>query len=347
MLYQGILIGVIGGLMSGTLGVSSGGALVPLSVLLLGADQRVAQAISLSAQIFPTSLPGLRHYARGGHGVTWRSLAFIGGGFVGGGIVGALLASGITDKSLRWGFVGYLVLLEVVLIASPPRARHGLPGGSTDEARSGTPEALLSAEPPARGGGLVLVGFVAGMSSGLLGIGGGLAITALGSAILKLRQHQAQALSLATTALPLTLPAAWSYVHKGTQVPALAIAGIVAGLWVGTNVGSRIANRLSARTLRYALVLLVAAMALFMAWKASHVVEARNQGAAASNLAAAAPDQAATGAGAVAFAATRSVNCRVHSAIFTASQPNSVRTAAAVCEPWGLPRSTTALTPML
>jgi Sulfite exporter TauE/SafE len=184
-----------------------------------------------------------------------------------------------------------------------------------------------------RSGGLVVVGFVAGMSSGLLGIGGGLAITALGSAILKLRQHQAQALSLAITALPLTLPAAWSYVHQGTQVPALAIAGIVAGLWVGTSVGSRIANRLSARTLRYALVLLVAAMALFMAWKAGHVAEPRNQ--------------AATGAAAVAFAATRSASCRVHSAIFTASQPISVSTAAAMCIPWGSPRSMIALTPML
>jgi hypothetical protein len=345
MFYQGILIGILGGLMSGTLGVSSGGALVPLSVLLLGADQRVAQAISLVAQIFPTSLSGLRHYVRSGHGVTWRSLAFIGSGFVGGGIAGALLASGCTDKSLRWGFVGYLVLLEVVLIARPPRA----PGGSTDEARSGTPEASLSAKPPARlsGGGLVFVGFVAGLSSGVLGIGGGLAITALGSAILKLRQHQAQALSLATTALPLTLPAAWSYVHKGTPVPALAIAGIVAGLWVGTSVGSRVANRLSARTLRYALVLLVAAMALFMAWKAGRVGEARNQAAAAQDQAAPAKDQAAAGAGAVAFAATRSVSCRVHSAIFTASQPSSARTAAAMCIPWGSPRSMTALTPML
>jgi hypothetical protein len=159
------------------------------------------------------------------------------------------------------------------------------------------------------------------MSSGLLGIGGGLAITALGSAILKLRQHQAQALSLATTALPLTLPAAWSYVHKGTQVPALAIAGIVAGLWVGTSVGSRIANWLSAKTLRYALVALVAAMALFMAWKASEPAAGQ-------------ADQAATADGdTVAFAATRSVNCRIHSAIFAASQPISVRTAAAVCDP--------------
>jgi uncharacterized protein len=275
MLFQGILIGIIGGLMSGTLGVSSGGVLVPLSVLLLGADQRVAQAISLVAQIFPTSLSGLRHYARSGHGVTWRPLAFIGGGFVGGGIVGALLASGIAAGGLRWGFVGYLILLEVVLIVRSPR--------TPADARLGTQAASQPGGLPSRlsMGGLVVVGLVAGMSSGLLGIGGGLAITALGSAILQLRQHQAQALSLATTALPLTLPAAWSYLHEGTQVPVPAIAGIVVGLWVGTSVGSRIANLLSARTLRYALLVLVAAMALFMAWKAGHAATASDQAASA------------------------------------------------------------------
>jgi uncharacterized protein len=336
MLYHGILIGIIGGLMSGTLGVSSGGALVPLSVLLLGADQRVAQAISLVAQIFPTSLSGLRHYARSGHGVSWRSLAFIGSGIVGGGITGAFLASGVADRGLRWGFVGYLVLLEVLLIVRPPRARANVAAGSPPAAQSGTLEASQPTAPPPRlnGAGLIAVGFVAGMSSGLLGIGGGLAITALGGGILKLRQHQAQALSLAATALPLTLPAAWSYVHKGVPVPALAITGIVAGLWVGTMVGSRIATWLSAKTLRYALVALVAAMALFMAWKASNSATAQG-------------DQAAAAADTGAFTATRSVNCRIHSVIFAASQPNSVRTAAAVCDPWGLPRSTTALTPML
>jgi uncharacterized membrane protein YfcA len=262
MLYQGLLIGIIGGLMSGTLGVSSGGALVPLSVLLLAVDQRVAQAISLVAQIFPTSLAGLRHYARSGHGVTWRSLIFIAAGFVGGGIAGALLASGVADRSLRWGFVGYLVLLEIVLIARPPTQRSAAQGWPAESLQNEEPQTKLSR------GGLAVVGFIAGMSSGFLGIGGGLAITALGGAILKLRQHQAQALSLATTALPLTLPAAWSYVQKGTQIPVPVVAGIVAGLWVGTSVGSRIANWLSARALRYALVGLVGAMALFMAWKA-------------------------------------------------------------------------------
>jgi uncharacterized protein len=256
MLLQGLLIGILGGLMSGTLGVSSGGALVPLSVLLLGVDQHVAQAVSLLAQIFPTSLSGVRHYVRSGHGVTWRALLFIGTGFVLGGVTGALLAGGVADRGLRWGFVGYLVLLEVVLILRPPQEAR--PSASPEE----PPPALNRA-------GLATVGFIAGVSSGLLGIGGGLAITALGSAILKIRQHQAQALSLATTALPLTLPAAWSYIHQGIRVPSVAIAGIVVGLWAGTGVGARIAVGLSAATLRGTLRVLVAAMALFMAWKAA------------------------------------------------------------------------------
>jgi uncharacterized membrane protein YfcA len=63
-IFGGLLTGGVGGLFSGFLGVTSGGVLVPLLVLLLGKDQHVAQSISLVAQIFPTSLSGVRTTAR-------------------------------------------------------------------------------------------------------------------------------------------------------------------------------------------------------------------------------------------------------------------------------------------
>jgi uncharacterized protein len=68
----GLFIGLIGGVVSGALGVSSGGALVPLAVLFLGVDQQVAQGISLVAQIFPSSLTGLRNYVSRGRGFPLR-----------------------------------------------------------------------------------------------------------------------------------------------------------------------------------------------------------------------------------------------------------------------------------
>jgi uncharacterized protein len=255
-LLAGLLIGAIGGVMSGALGVSSGGALVPLSVLLLGVGQHVAQGVSLVAQIFPTSLSGLRHYARHGRGVSWRALPFLAGGFLAGGVAGALLAHGVADRSLQWSFAGYLALLDALLIMRRPREKL---------------DAHVEDVPPRRLNrpGLAAIGVIGGASSGFLGIGGGLAITALASGGMKLPLHQAQALSLAVTALPLTVPAVWTYAQQGTHLPLLAIVGIVVGLWGGTSAGSRIANRLSGRTLRYSLVALVASMAIFMACRAA------------------------------------------------------------------------------
>ncbi len=62
---------------------------------------------------------------------------------------------------------------------------------------------------------LVAVGIIAGLSSGMLGIGGGLAVTALSTTMLGLGQHRAQAMSLILALLPLTVPAAGIYLARG------------------------------------------------------------------------------------------------------------------------------------
>ncbi len=254
-LLFGVVVGIVGGVMSGLLGITSGGALVPLSVLFLGVGQHVAQGISLIAQVFPTSLAGVSHYRRGGHAVALRTVVSQAAGFVLGGIAGALLAGGVSDRALKWTFVGYLVLLGVLVVLRRSSEREGNASG----------EAPPDGHPLA----IAFIGFAGGVSSGLLGIGGGLAITALSVAALKMSQHRAQALSLAVTALPLTAPAALAYIHEGVTVPWLAIAGIVLGLWGGTAVGARFATRLDPLTLRRALIVLIFAMAAYMAWKAA------------------------------------------------------------------------------
>ena len=115
---------------------------------------------------------------------------------------------------------------------------------------------------------LAAIGAVAGWSSGFLGIGGGLAITALMAGVLKVTQHRAQTLSLAVTALPVTLPAALLYIQQGTDLPWITIVSLVVGLWIGTDIGARGANLLSPARLRIILIIVIAAMAIFMASKA-------------------------------------------------------------------------------
>jgi uncharacterized membrane protein YfcA len=251
----GFVTGGVGGLFSGFLGVTSGGVLVPLLVLLLGKDQHVAQGISLVAQIFPTSLSGVRNYSRSGHRISVRWLIWLSVGFCIGGGVGAILATRVADHALQWCFVAYLLLLITLMLLRPPRPKVE---GSVD-----VPEDV-----PLHWASLCAVGAVAGCSSGFLGIGGGLAITALMSVVMKLSQHRAQAMSLAVTALPVTIPAAALYVQQGTELPWLTILALIIGLWIGTDIGARFATRVAPERLRIMLMLIITAMALFMAYKA-------------------------------------------------------------------------------
>jgi len=254
-LLGGVLAGGVGGLASGFLGITSGGILVPLLILLLGKDQHVAQGISLLAQVVPTSLSGVRNYSQRGHRVPLRWLIWLAVGFAVGGCIGALLATHVTDRTLQWTFVGYLVILEAIVILRPPRPKLE---GTTDDPK----------DAPLHWASLGAIGVVAGWSSGFLGIGGGLAITALMAGLLKVSQHRSQAVSLAVTALPVTLPAALLYVQQGTELPWITITALIVGLWIGTDIGARFANRVSPNRLRIVLMIMIAAMAIFMAFKA-------------------------------------------------------------------------------
>jgi uncharacterized membrane protein YfcA len=253
----GFATGSVGGLASGFLGVTSGGILVPLLILLLGKDQHVAQGISLVAQVVPTSLSGVRNYQRRGHHVPLRWVIWLAVGFGIGGIIGALLATHVSDRALKWTFVGYLAILETLVILRPPRTKTAT--GTAPETDNDPWLSWVT---------LAAIGAVAGWSSGFLGIGGGLAITALMAGALKVTQHRAQALSLAVTALPVTLPAALLYVQQGTDLPWITIVSLVAGLWIGTDIGARGANLLSPARLRIILMIVIAGMAIFMASKA-------------------------------------------------------------------------------
>jgi uncharacterized protein len=219
---------------------------------MLGLPQHVAQGISLVAQVPPTSLSGVMQYRRSGHLVAVRWVVLLSAGFIVGAVSGALAAGHISDIVLRWAFVGYLVLLGLLSLT---RLK-----GTHDKAER--PPVVLGIAT------LFGVGIVSGLSSGLLGIGGGLAITAILAAGLKVPQHVSQALALAVTTLPLTLPAAWVYARQEHGLPWWAIAGIVVGLWIGTAIGARLATFLSERTLRLMMPVFIFAMAAYMAWRA-------------------------------------------------------------------------------
>jgi uncharacterized membrane protein YfcA len=251
-LLAGIGVGLVGGLTSGFMGTSPGGGLVIFCVLLLGAEQHVAQGTSLIAQVPPTGLAGVRRYWQSGNRSPLQWVIWIGIGFMLGGAGGGYAAAAVSDSVLQWTYVVYLVALIAALVLRRDR-------------KDGTNKAGDQQQLPRLP--LLLIGTLAGFSSGFMGIGGGLAITIGLAAGLRVPQHQAQLVSLIFSVIPTNIPAAWIYWSKGLVVGWPAIIGILAGLWVGTDLGARMANGVSKSVLRQVMIGLISLMALYMTHK--------------------------------------------------------------------------------
>lgn len=148
--------GLAAGLLSGLFGVGGGTVIVPLLVLFLGFDQRLAAGTSLAA-IVPTATVGVITYAIHGS-VAWIPALILAVGAVGGAQVGTWLLARISQNALRWGFIGFLgVVIVTLFIIVPSR------------------EAVLELT-WLSGAGLLLLGIFTGVMAGLLGVGGGVIV---------------------------------------------------------------------------------------------------------------------------------------------------------------------------
>jgi len=109
-----------------------------------------------------------------------------------------------------------------------------------------------------------VIGLVAGVVSGLFGIGGAILIVPALVLILKLDQHTANGTSLAALLLPVGLLGAMQYYRQGKMnIPYAVIIAI--GLFLGAYLGARLAGGMSDVTLRKAfggLLLVVSAKLL-------------------------------------------------------------------------------------
>ncbi len=115
---------------------------------------------------------------------------------------------------------------------------------------------------------LLLIGFVAGLLSGLIGVGGGIILVPALLYFFKYSQSQAQGTSLGVLALPVAFVAFYFYYKqlKGTEnainpnvIFALAIGFIIGGL-----LGGKIAVKLNQETLKKIFGIVLLFMALRM-----------------------------------------------------------------------------------
>lgn len=150
------VIGVFVGFFSGLFGVGGGIILVPLLVAVVGFDQRLASGTSLAA-VLPTAVSGMITYAAHGS-VDWIAGITLAVGAVGGSLLGTWLLHRTRQEVLRVIFIVFLLLVAVRVFFLVPDRSAQLEYGFWVVA------------------GMLLLGFVTGTLSGLLGIGGGVLV---------------------------------------------------------------------------------------------------------------------------------------------------------------------------
>jgi uncharacterized membrane protein YfcA len=106
-------IGVLSGFMSSLFGVGGGIVVVPLLVLLVGFDSRVATGTSLAA-ILLTALAGTTSFSLLEH-VDWDGAALVGLPALAGSLAGVRLQQRVSSRSLTLLFAGFLVAVAVLL----------------------------------------------------------------------------------------------------------------------------------------------------------------------------------------------------------------------------------------
>jgi uncharacterized membrane protein YfcA len=246
--------GLVGGFLSGAFGVGGGIIMVPMLIWLAGFDQRRASATSLAA-IVPSAIAGAVTYALNGE-VDWIAAALVAAGGIAGSFLGTHLLRRLPIGWLRWLFIALLLLIAVRMLLE-------FPGSSTDIQLQ--PWVVV---------GLLALGVLMGVASGLFGIGGGvlmvpLLITVFGAG--ELLAKGTSLLAMIPTSITGTVQNAR---HRLVDLRDAAIAGAAAtaASFGGVAVAFLLDPRLSA-VLFGILVFLIAAQLTF------RTIRARRRGA--------------------------------------------------------------------
>jgi uncharacterized protein len=221
----GIAIGFVSGVLSGLFGVGGGIVMTPGIQVLLGAPPIVALATPLPV-IFPTALTGALAYRRRGE-IDMRAVAWLVGPGVVGAVIGALLTGSIDTRLL---LIVTAILLAWQAIAILRKGER--------------PTSERPATAPILGG----IGTLAGLVSGLLGIGGGLVIVPLLAGWLGMPLKRALGTSLLAI-VALVVPGTVVHAALGHLDLAIGLA-LVVGAVPGARLGAALALGARERTLR-------------------------------------------------------------------------------------------------
>lgn len=113
-----VVVGLLAGIISGSLGVGGGIIIVPSLVFFLGFTQHQAQGISLGMMLAPIGLLAFLNYYREGYTNLKYSLFLLAAFFIGS-YLGSKLAVQLPDAALKKIFGGLMLVAGVRMIFWP------------------------------------------------------------------------------------------------------------------------------------------------------------------------------------------------------------------------------------
>lgn len=243
-----LILGLVAGVMSGLFGIGGGALIVPVLIIFFGFTQIAANGTSLAALLLPVGIFAVIEYRRAGK--LWiLPAAGVAVGLTLGAWLGAGIALDLPADTLRGAYGVFLVAMAWRYIA---------PRKWLEERRGTAPEPAPEVEydRDARPQGVVFgitlaIGLIAGVFSGLFGIGGGVIIVPALLLILHFDFKLATGTSLGALLMPVGLFGAIRY-YSANQLDIGTAIPVAIGLAVGALFGARLALGLPTKTVRRA-----------------------------------------------------------------------------------------------
>jgi hypothetical protein len=220
------LVGILAGIMSGMFGIGGGVIIVPVLVTVLGMGLKEANGTSLAALLLPVGILAVISYRREKL-INLRGGMFIALGLVAGVSLGALLALDLQVTTLRRLYGGFMLFVSYRFLFEAKRGK---------KAEAEIPAAVSEGKDWQ----FLIVGVVAGIMSGLFGIGGGVVIVPILCTLFHYEQRRAAGTSLAALLLPVGLPGVLLYNRAG-ELSFITALPVALGLLVGALGGAHIA----------------------------------------------------------------------------------------------------------
>ena len=112
-----LVIGLLAGVISGTLGVGGGILIVPALVFLLGFTQQEAQGTSLAFMLPPIGILAAINYSKQGY-INWKYAIILSLVFVAGAYIGSVISVNLPEKVLRKVFGVFMLVAAAKMIFS-------------------------------------------------------------------------------------------------------------------------------------------------------------------------------------------------------------------------------------